>query len=113
MNQDLKLLDLTKNTIDRWPRQHRRQPSMSSSESSTSPVRQLTQSTEHCPVDNIENPEEHFVQSKSVKQTIQSQMDIKWPLELKEQQPQIFSESIPTEQIEYLSRDSQSRLPPS
>jgi len=93
MKQDLKILDLTKNTTDRWPRQHRRQPSMSSSESSTSPDRQQTRSIEHCPVDHIANPEENFVQSKSVKQTIQSQMDIKWPLELKQLQPQIFSES--------------------
>lgn len=112
MNQDLQLLDITKKNVDHWRRQYRRQPSMSSSESSTSPDRQPTRSTEHCPVDNIENPEEQN-QSKSMKQTIQSQMDIKWPLELKEQQPQIFSESIHPEQIEYLSRDSQSNLPPS
>eukprot|EP00102_Acyrthosiphon_pisum_P009498 XP_003247720.1 PREDICTED: formin BNR1-like [Acyrthosiphon pisum] len=94
MNQDLKILDLTKNTTDRWPRQHRRQPSMSSSESSTSPDRQLTRSIEHCPVDHIANPEEHFFQSKSVKQIIQSQMDIKWPPEPIQLQSQIFSESV-------------------
>lgn len=102
MNQDLKILDLTKNTTDRWSRQHRRKPSMSSSESSTSPDRQLTRPIEHCPMDHIANPEEHFVQSKSMKQIIQSQMDIKWPLQLKQLQPQIFSESIHPERIEYL-----------
>lgn len=106
-------MDLTRNSTDRWPRQHRRQPSLSSSESSASPDRQLSRSIKQFgQVDQIENPEEQFVQSKSVKQIIQSQMDIKWPLELKQQHPQIFSESIYPERIEYLSQDSQSRLPP-
>jgi len=104
MNQNLKKLGLNKNSTDRWSQQRRRQPSFSSSESSTSLDRQI-----YGPVDHMSNPEEiqwrggeHFVQSKSAKQIIQSQMDTKFPLEQKQQQPQIFSESVNPGQTEYL-----------
>lgn len=112
MSRDLKKLNLTENSTDRWPRQHRRQPSTSSSESSTSPDRQM-----YGPMDHISNPEEiqwlreeQSVQSKSAKQTIETQMDIKWPLEQRQQQPRIFSESVHPEQTEYVLLDSQSEL---
>jgi len=118
MNQDLKKLDLTKNTTDGWPRQHRdrRQPSVSSSESSSSPDRQIvgpsSWSTDQ--ITNLEETqwrrEEHFGQLKSTKQIIQSEIDIKWPMEQNQQQPRVFSESLHPEQIKYLSRDSQSEL---
>lgn len=114
MNQDLKKLDLTKNTTDGWPRQHRdrRQPSVSSSESSTSPDRQISG-----PVDQIANlekiqrrQEEDFDEFKSTEQIFQSQIDIKWPMEQRRQQPPVFSESLHPEKIKYLSRDSKSEL---
>jgi len=114
MNQDLKKLDLTKNTTDCWPRQHRdrRQPSVSSSESSTSPDRKISG-----PVDQIANPEEIQLRRdknsghlKSSKQIIQSQMDIKWPVKQKQQHPWVSSESVHPERIKYLSCDSQYEL---